>query len=985
MTTQILPVERLNETDDLTGRFRATLSPTQRGRTCHNAPMQVAKNFKRNYRFGQFQLDLASRELLRQGVRVRLQDQPFRLLTILLERAGEVVSREELRQRLWPADTYVEFDGSLNAALKRLRAALADPADNPIFIETLPKRGYRFIAPVKIEDEPAKPPRAEPDSRALPLEILVPAAQPVSALHPEHEGSRSKLLLVFGASLALLVAGFVWYAMRHRLTAVRNSTGTSAAPLPMRKGVAILGFYNASGRAEDQWLATAFSEMLNTELGSGEKLRLVPGEEVAELQRTAQWPKFGTLSPETCARIGTALNSDLLVSGAYTDVGTRLRVDVSLQDAKTGEVLAQIAETSSSDDLFRVTSEIGGKLRERMGVPGIEDADQAGVLASLPLDHEAARFYALGIAKLREFDALAAKDLLQQACAADPKFSLGHAMLARAWGQLGYEQKRKEEARKALDLSVDLARTDRLQVEGDYYSTLPDFDKASSAYRALFELFPDSVDYGLQLANVQNAAGHATQALETIARLRRLPPPASQDARIDITEARIGGANVNSLALLQNAETKASNQGQKLLFASARLEQCREIVYSEHPEQGAAPCQDAYKAYQAAGNRLQAGYALGFVADLEGALGHIAQAEAIDQQALKILQGLGEHLKTGKMLNNLAILYTNQGDLARGEQLYREALFHFQQAGDRGNAATALANIGDVAYLRGDLPGAEKAYQQSVEIVTSMDRGNPAYGLYRTADVELIEGHVAEAHQFATKAVEAIGDRPDRSGAIAELGDVLLAEGNLEGARQQYQLALNIRQAQGRSGDVADAQLSLAEVAIEEGHPERGEALVRLALAQYQREKQDPSAASAYTVLSRALLMQGKIEEAREDVQHAVELLRSTPEPGLHLPLDIQAARVAAANPGTRQHAEEQLRSVIESAKKQSYIQLEFEARLALCEVEVKMNPAAGRASSLALAQEAKGRKLALISRNAMTVASNAVATAASARIEPGH
>src|SRR5579863_9740736 len=110
--------------------------------------MQVAKNFKRYYRFGQFQLDLANRELLRQGVRVRLQDQPFRLLTILLERAGEVVSREELRQRLWPADTYVEFDGSLNAALKRLRAALGDAADNPIFIETIPKRGYRFIAPV---------------------------------------------------------------------------------------------------------------------------------------------------------------------------------------------------------------------------------------------------------------------------------------------------------------------------------------------------------------------------------------------------------------------------------------------------------------------------------------------------------------------------------------------------------------------------------------------------------------------------------------------------------------------------------------------------------------------------------------------------------------------------------------------------------------------------------------------------------------------
>jgi eukaryotic-like serine/threonine-protein kinase len=957
-------------------------SPNPRGRTCHNAPMQAAENFKRNYRFGQFQADLANGELLRQGVRVRLQDQPFRLLTILLERAGEIVSREDLRQKLWPADTYVEFDGSLNAALKRLRAALGDAADNPIFIETIPKRGYRFIAPVRNEDEQSRP-QSKPERPSLLLVSPLPAVQTVPADRSDHKALRWKSLLFAGASLALLMGAIAWYAVRHRPPAVRNSTTTSPPPIPLRKAVAILGFYNASGRADDQWLATAFSEMLNTELASGEKLRLVPGEEIANLQRTAQWAQTGTLSPETCARIGSALNSDMLVSGSYTSVGKRLRLDVSLQDAKTGEVLTRIAETSGSDDLFRVTSEIGGKLRERMGVPGIEDADQAGVLASLPLDHEAARFYALGIAKLREFDALAAKDLLQQACAADPKFSLAHAMLARAWGQLGYEQKRKEEARKALDLSVDLPRTDHLQVEGDYYSSVPDFDKASSAYRALFELFPDSVEYGLQIANVQNAAGHATQALETIARLRRLPPPASQDARIDITEARIGGANVNSLALLENAESKASRQGQKLLFASARLEQCREIVYGEHPEQGTASCQDAYKTYQAAGNRLQASYALGFVADLEATLGHIAQAKAIDQQALAILEGLGENLKTGKILNNMAILYTNEGDLARGEQLYREALFHFQRAGDKGNTATALSNIGDIAYLRGNLPAAEKAYKQSIDIVASVDGGNPSYDLYRTADVELIEGHVAEAHEFATKAVEAAGDRPDRASAIAELGDVLLAEGDLAGARRQYQSALSIRQAQGRAGDAADVQASLAQEAIEEGHPEQGEALVRLALAQYEKEKQGPSAASAYTVLSRAVLMQAKIEEAREDVQRAAELIRSTPEPGLHLPLAIQAARVAAATPGARQNAAEQLRSVVESAKRQSYIQLAFEARLVLCEMEVKVNPAAGRASSLALAQEANGRKLALISRNATNLATNALATATTARSEP--
>lgn len=106
---------------------------------------------RRVCRFGLFQIDSDDGKLLRQGVAVKLQEQPLRVLCLLLERPGEVLSRDEMRQSLWPEGTYVEFDGSLNAALKRLRFALGDGADNPIFIKTVPRRGYRFIRPVGCE------------------------------------------------------------------------------------------------------------------------------------------------------------------------------------------------------------------------------------------------------------------------------------------------------------------------------------------------------------------------------------------------------------------------------------------------------------------------------------------------------------------------------------------------------------------------------------------------------------------------------------------------------------------------------------------------------------------------------------------------------------------------------------------------------------------------------------------------------------------
>ena len=97
-------------------------------------------------RFGPFEVDLRSRELRKGGVRVRLQDQPFQILTMLLERAGDVVTREEIRDRLWPDGTFVDFEHSMNAAIKRLRASLGDTAEDPKFVETLHRRGYRFVA-----------------------------------------------------------------------------------------------------------------------------------------------------------------------------------------------------------------------------------------------------------------------------------------------------------------------------------------------------------------------------------------------------------------------------------------------------------------------------------------------------------------------------------------------------------------------------------------------------------------------------------------------------------------------------------------------------------------------------------------------------------------------------------------------------------------------------------------------------------------------
>jgi DNA-binding winged helix-turn-helix (wHTH) protein/tetratricopeptide (TPR) repeat protein len=938
--------------------------------------MEPAVTSAQVFRFGLFEADVVRNVLTRNGARIKIQDQPFRVLIFLLERPGEIVTREELRLKLWPEGTFVDFDGSLNVILKKLRAAIDDDPDNPRFIETVPKRGYRFIAPVATDV--VKP---QPDQRTVEPAL---EARSATQLIPNAGASTSRrlspLFIYAVAGLALVVlTGTVWFGWQR----IHHMENSSHAPSPtalvsLRKSVAVLGFRNVSGRAEDAWMATAFSEMLSTELAGGEQLRLVPGEDVANLRISSPWPQTDTLDQTTTARIRNALNSDLLVLGSYATIEkSQLRLDIRLQDAKTGEILAELAETGGRQDLFRLVASAGGKLRDRLGVPHLEELDQAGVLAALPLDPVGSRFYALGITKLRHFDFSAAKDLLIQASQADPKFSLAHAMLARAWGQLGYEQKGREEAKKAFELSTDLPRAERMLVEGDYYESVNDHEKAASTYRALFELFPDSVDYGLTLAHSQMAAGHASEALQTIARLRRLPAPLSGDPRIDLAEGRMRQSKVESLELIRKSLASASSRGETLIYAQARKEECMTLIYGDHPETATPSCEEAYQVFMTAGNRLGAADALRLIGDRRGYEGHYDQAIATYQRALTILEGLGDDEKIGAVLNNMAIDLTSEGRLDQAEALYQKAKTNFEQAGDKKNIGVVIGNLADILYLRGNLAAAAKLYERGIAIEATADPSEPGYYLTRLADLELAEGRAQDAHHLADQALAAFqpehGNFQGVTGAMTVLAETLEAEGDLAAARKQYEQALAMRQKVGAMDLVAESQVELGEMALQEGHPELAEPLVRSAITLFEQENGLPDASSAYVLLSRSLLMQRKLDGAREALRRATELGSNTSDPALKLSIAIQNSRIKSASIRDKSDvnvaaARQQLRTAAATSRKLGYYLLECEARLALGELEMKVDPAVGRGILSALETESRNRGLGLVASRSKAV-----------------
>jgi TolB-like protein/DNA-binding winged helix-turn-helix (wHTH) protein/Flp pilus assembly protein TadD len=267
------------------------------------APLQASR-----VRFGAFEVDLRSGELRKHGLKVKLQDQPFQILVLLLERPGEVVTREELQRQLWPADTFVDFDVGLNSAIKRLRDALCDTAESQRYIETLPKHGYRFVA--SVEKENSQPSSVTPDAeRASTSELVAPASTPTRA-----EPRRRTLLMAVFALGATLVAAFGVGALWHRVA------GT--APHPIRS-IAVLPLENLSHDQEQEYFADGMTEALVTNLGKVDELRVI--------SRTSVMRYKGTKKP--LQEIARELQVDALVEGTVTRSADRVRITANLVQA----------------------------------------------------------------------------------------------------------------------------------------------------------------------------------------------------------------------------------------------------------------------------------------------------------------------------------------------------------------------------------------------------------------------------------------------------------------------------------------------------------------------------------------------------------------------------------------------------------------------------------------------------------------------------
>ena len=760
-------------------------------------------------------------------------------------------------------------------------------------------------------------------------------------------------------------------------TAVSPTTASLA--MKARRSVAVLGFKNLSGKPDEAWISTALAEMLSTELAAGEQVRTIPGENIARMKVDLALADADSFGQESLTRIRNHLGTDLVVVGSYLAMGRagagKIRLDFRLQDAVAGETIASVSETGTEKELLDLVSRSGAEIRRKLGIGEAPDSETSRVRASLPSNKEGARLYAEGLAQLQVLNALAALDLLQKSVQADPKHAPTHAALAEAWSALGYDSRAASEAKRALDLSENLSREDRLFVEGRYHEFSREWPKAIEIYRTLTGFFPDNLEYGLRLAASQSAGGSGKDALATLENLHGLPAPERDDARIDLAEANAGAAIGDfkrSEAAAARAVIKGRAQGTQLVVAQARSRQGWALERLGQSNDAAAALAEAQGLFAAAGDRMGAAAALQSTGHLLYDKGNFTDARKAYEDALAVFRSLGNRLRAAASLNSIGNVYYDQGDLVHARQYYDQAIAAYREIDDKSGLAGGRGNLANVLDSMGNLPEALKMQQDGLAAFRDVgDQRGTASTLSNLGNLLVEMGNLSAAEEKYKEALELdnqIGYKRGSAFALSGLADVYGHRGDLVQARQRSQNAANIRRELGEQLTGAISQAQLAAIALEEGHDAESEGLTRAAAAEFEKEKLAGNRAVTNALLTLILLKQGRVGDAQKTAEQAIALSRESGDRQARFDAELANARVLAAL-GKNKEALERLEAVLSESKKFGYLAYEYQARLELGEVEVESGKTgAGRSRMAALDQDATRTGFLLIARKAQKV-----------------
>ena len=445
----------------------------------------------RRLRFGAFHVDLRSGEVHKHGIRLKLQDQPFQVLAILLEHAGDVVTREEFRERLWSADTFVDFDTGLNSAIKKLRDVLSDSADEPRYIETLPRRGYRFIAHVENGVPPA----------SATVELDLGPVPPLRAAR----GFWNKRRFVVAAGVAALVV----------VAAIAAWRVFFKRPVLTETDVIVLAsFVNKTGDP----IFDNLDKPLEMKLTESPFLSLLPEGAVHETLQTMRRDPSEPVTRETGIEICNRRGLKAVVVPEIAAFGSRYLITLEAIDARNEKVIARRQEEAESKDkVVAALGQAASGLRRELGesLSSLEKYNAPLDLATTS-SLEALQAYRAGLTSYRSGKIREGIDFFERAVELDPKFCSAYVMLGGAYHGLGDEEASRKNFARAFELKDSrLTQEENFLITSTYYWNITGNLEKEYAVLVLYQqAYPRSVNAADLLGINYEERGKMEEALQ---------------------------------------------------------------------------------------------------------------------------------------------------------------------------------------------------------------------------------------------------------------------------------------------------------------------------------------------------------------------------------------------------------------------------------------------------------------------------------------
>jgi pentatricopeptide repeat protein len=465
-------------------------------------------------RFSGFEIDLRSGEVWKNGMRIRLQEQPFHVLRALLERRGEIVTRDELKQTLWRADTFVDFDDGLNTAVKKIRDVLGDSAERPRYIETIPRRGYRFLAALEVQPTSAPTPVTNSKTE-LSEEMAIREVRGAPALPVKEKSSSGKMRLLIGgvAAIALAVSTLMLY----------RANGAKHSSQPAIKSLAVLPLKNLSGDPAQEYLADGMTEALIGRLSGIHDLGVISRTSAMQFKNTHL----------SVPEIAKTLHVDAVVEGSVIRDGNRIRVHAQLIRASTDEHFWSETYDRELPDVLALQSDVAQSIARRVEVTmtGEENARLRAARSVLP---EAYESYLKG--RFGENNSKAELErrivYFEEAIQKDPTFAPAYVGMASAYDSLGtvfvgappFEARLKQTtaAQKALELDPGNAEAHVLLAH--VLQRHWQWANAEAEYKRARDLDPNDSAALIGLASWSLCQGRTEEAVTWAHRARELDP-----------------------------------------------------------------------------------------------------------------------------------------------------------------------------------------------------------------------------------------------------------------------------------------------------------------------------------------------------------------------------------------------------------------------------------------------------------------------------